>query len=63
MEALKAAWSRVRASAGVFAHSAISEAEAELAKVAGDLLARLEACEKACGIAPPASSTTDKPAA
>src|SRR5260370_29912256 len=34
MEKLKAAWSRVRASAGLFAHSAFDDLEAELAKLA-----------------------------
>ena len=62
MDALKTAWARVRASAGLFAHSAITELEDELAKVHAAYEARLAAVEKAAGVTAPAPAA-DKPAA
>ena len=64
MEALKAAWARVRSSAGVFAHSAITELEDELAKVHSAYEMRLAAIEAKVGITPAAPpAPAEKPAA
>ncbi len=60
MDKLKEAWARVRASAGIFAHSAITELEDELTKVHAAYEARLAAVEKA--VAPVAPPAADKPA-
>jgi hypothetical protein len=54
-------WARVRACAGVFAHSAITELEAEAVKLYQQLEARLATVEKAAGVTAPAS--TEKPVA
>ena len=55
MDALKAAWARVRASAGLFAHSAFDDLEAELAKIASAFETRLAAVEVTVGLKEPAA--------
>jgi len=54
MEALKAAWARVRASAGIFAHSSLTELEAELTALHAEFEKRLAAVEKAVAPVAPA---------
>jgi hypothetical protein len=56
-------WARVRGCAGIFAHTAITDIEAEAVKLYQQFEARLVALEleKAAGVTAPAS--TEKPAA